>query len=185
MTDEARRESRLGRVVREETGELRVGRRVLALASRLLPLQVGNEWRAALLRQAGFSVGPGTILRGQPNVTGGAKLTMGSDCVIDVDCTFDLGAEITIGDRVTIGHQAMLLTTSHELGPREHRCGEITLRPVIVGSGAWIGPRCVILPGVTIGAGAVVTAGSTVNKDVAPNTRVAGVPARPVETLSP
>jgi maltose O-acetyltransferase len=56
---------------------------------------------------------------------------------------------------------------------------------VIVGSGAWLGPRAVVLPGVTIGAGAVVAAGSMVSKDVAANTRVAGVPARPVETLSP
>jgi maltose O-acetyltransferase len=173
------------RVLREEAGELRLRRRALALASRLLPLQVGNAWRAALLRRAGFRVGEGTILRGQPNVTGGSALVIGADCVIDVDCTFDLGAEITLGDRVTLGHQVMLLTTSHELGPREHRCGDITFRPVIVGSGAWLGPRAVVLPGVTIGAGAVVAAGSMVSKDVAANTRVAGVPARPVETLSP
>jgi acetyltransferase-like isoleucine patch superfamily enzyme len=41
----------------------------------------------------------------------------------------------------------------------------------------------VILPGVTVGAGAIVTAGALVNKDVAPNTRVAGTPAKQVEEL--
>ena len=185
MADPPHREARVMRVLREEAGELRLGRRALALASRLLPLQVGDAWRATLLRRAGFRVGEGTVVRGQPDITGGGSLVIGSGCVIDVGCTFDLGESITIGDRVTIGSQAMLLTTTHELGPREHRCGDVTLKPVVVEGGAWIGPRAVVLPGVTIGAGAVVAAGSMVSKDVAPNTKVAGVPARLVETLAP
>jgi maltose O-acetyltransferase len=174
-------------VLQQETAELRVRRRVLALASRLLPVRsgAGEDWRASLLRAAGFVVGEGTVVRGQPTVTGSGKLTIGKDCIVDVECTFDLGADITVGDRVAIGPQCLLLTTTHELGPREHRCGPMTRTPLVIESGAWIGPRCVVLPGVTIGAGAVVAPGSTVNKDVPANTRVAGIPARAVETLAP
>jgi maltose O-acetyltransferase len=49
--------------------------------------------------------------------------------------------------------------------------------PITIGDGAWLGARSTILPGVTIGAGAVVAAGSVVIGDVAPDVVVAGVPA--------
>ena len=48
---------------------------------------------------------------------------------------------------------------------------------VVIGAGSWIGARCVIFPGVRVGSGAVVSAGSIVNKDVPPNTVVSGAPA--------
>ena len=59
----------------------------------------------------------------------------------------------------------------------------MTLAPVTIKAGAWLGPRSIVLPGVTVGEGAIVMPGSLVNKDVAPNTRVAGTPARLIETL--
>jgi maltose O-acetyltransferase len=74
----------------------------------------------------------------------------------------------------------MILTTSHKLGPSAHRAGKHDLLPVEIGDGAWIGARATILPGVTIGRGAVVSAGSVVNKNVPPNSIVAGTPARVV-----
>jgi maltose O-acetyltransferase len=175
----------------EETAAIRPLVNVADAVSRVLPLEVGNRFRASLLRGIGFAVGTGTLVRGAPNVGGtgerslAGKLSIGRDCVIDVDCTFDLGAPITIGDRVTLGHQVMILTSTHELGPREHRAGPLTMAPVTIAAGAWIGPRCVILPGVTIGEGAVVAPGSVVNKDVDAHTRVGGIPARKLEALAP
>jgi acetyltransferase-like isoleucine patch superfamily enzyme len=56
----------------------------------------------------------------------------------------------------------------------------LTLEPVIIEDGAWLGACSVILQGVTIGAGAVVGAGSVVNKDVPAGSIVAGNPARVV-----
>jgi maltose O-acetyltransferase len=159
------------------------------VASRFLPAQVGNHLRAALLRSAGVEVGDGTLVCGPPNINGGpgtaSNLRIGRHCFIDVDCTFEVGALITLGDRTTVGHQAMILTTTHELGPREHRAGRVTTGPVTIGDGAWLGPRSIVFPGVTVGEGAVVDAGAVVNKDVAPHTRVGGVPAKAIETLSP
>jgi acetyltransferase-like isoleucine patch superfamily enzyme len=55
--------------------------------------------------------------------------------------------------------------------------------PIIIGDGVWIASRVTVLPGVFIGDGSVVAAGAVVSRDVAPNTMVAGVPARLVREL--
>jgi maltose O-acetyltransferase len=181
---------RLFRVMKDETQSLRPRLNAINLVTRLLPVQVGNKLRAALLRSVGFAIGEGTLVRGAPNIGGSiaetlkVNLAIGRDCVIEADCTFDLGGPIRIGDRVTLGHQVMILTTSHELGPREHRAGPVINGPVTIENGAWLGPRCIALPGVTIGEGAIVAPGSVVNKDVEPHTRVGGVPARKLEALA-
>jgi maltose O-acetyltransferase len=174
-------------VIREDTAGIHLHLQIANLLVRLLPTDKASGLRAKLLNWAGFQVGEGTIIRGRPHINGRRELyknlMIGSGCLIDVGCTLDLEDTLTIGDRVTIGHEVMLLTSSHEIGPKEHRAGDMVRGPVTVGDGAWLGPRCVILPGVTIGAGAIVTAGALVNKDVAPNTRVAGTPAKQVEEL--
>lgn len=51
---------------------------------------------------------------------------------------------------------------------------------VIVGNDVWIGHAAILLPGVTVGDGAVIAAGAVVSRDVAPYTIVGGVPARPI-----
>lgn len=55
--------------------------------------------------------------------------------------------------------------------------------PITVGDGAWIGANCTILPGVTIGRGAVVAAGSVVTKSIGDNEMYAGVPAKLIRVL--
>jgi maltose O-acetyltransferase len=57
-------------------------------------------------------------------------------------------------------------------------------RPVVIGDGAWIGNRAIVLPGVTIGARAVVGAGSVVMTDIPPRTLAMGNPARVIKRLS-
>ena len=179
--------SRVQKLVDEEFHALHPKLVVANVLGRLLPPQVASGLRGRILEQVGFRFGEGTKVYGQPRITSGnelaERLVVGRDCVIEVGCTFDLEETITLEDRVTIGHQVMILTSTHELGPSTHRAGTVTRAPVTVKTGAWLGPRCIVLPGVTIGEGAIVMPGSLVNKDVAPNTRVSGTPARPTETL--
>jgi maltose O-acetyltransferase len=174
-------------LLREDTAGLHLRLQIANMVARLLPRDAANRLRARLLNGAGFNIGEGTVIRGRPHINGGhelyGNLVVGRHCLIEVGCTLDLEERLTLGDRVTVGHEAMLLTSSHEIGPKEHRAGDMVRAPVTVGDGAWLGPRCVILPGITIGAGAIVTPGSLVNKDVPPNTRVAGIPAKQVEEL--
>jgi maltose O-acetyltransferase len=181
---------RFAKAVHLEVVNFHPVQKAVSLASRAIPLQVGNRLRASALRVYGVEVGAGTIVYGPPEMAsaeeeGFAKMTIGKDCVIHIGCLFELGDTVTIGDRVTIGNGVMVITTTHQLGPRTHRAGTRIRHPVVIQDGAWIGARSVILPGVTVGAGAVVDAGSTVNKSVEPNTRVRGSPARVVEELSP
>ncbi|HEX7450673.1 MAG TPA: acyltransferase [Polyangiaceae bacterium] len=160
----------------------------LTLAASVLPRRNAAEARARLFALAGFRIGNGTRLHSSPRISGGQdlfrRLVIGENCSIDEDCAFDLEETITIGDRVSIGPGAMILTSTHELGPREHRAGPITKNPVTVQDGALLGARSIILPGVTVGAGAVVNPGAVVNKDVLPHTRVGGAPAVQIEVLS-
>jgi maltose O-acetyltransferase len=153
----------------------------------LLPRHQASQTRARLCSLAGFRIGAGTRLAALPKINGGAtlfsNLVIGKDCAIEVDCVFDLEERIVIGDRVTLSPGVMILTSTHELDIREHRAGAVQLAPVSVGDGAWLGARCIILPGVTVGPGAIVNPGSVVNKDVAPHTRVGGTPAMQLEVL--
>lgn len=161
---------------------------VMRLASKALPALAGNRLRTALLRAGGLSIGRGTTIGGQLQVLGTGRavgrIFIGSDCWVNTSCVFDASARISIGDRVGMGQEVMLLTNTHEMNDPRRRAGSLRSLPIDIGDGVWLGARCVILPGVTVGAGAVVAAGAVVSKDVPPDTLVAGVPARVVRALS-
>jgi maltose O-acetyltransferase len=179
--------SKLRRLIREESEGLH-GRLLLAqLLLAPLPLHVGSRLRAAVLRLAGFKIGPGTVFWGTPTLTGGGnlyqRLVIGRECWINAGCFFDLGEQITIGDYVAFGQQVMLLTNAHEIAGPTRRAGRLLPRPIVIEDGAWVSTRATVLPGVTIGTAAVVAAGAVVTRDVPPNTLVGGIPARPIREL--
>jgi maltose O-acetyltransferase len=144
----------------------------------LLPPFVGGRLRRIGLRAAGFNIGHGTMFYGMPSIIGSdnlyAHLKIGEECLFNIGCVFDVADTITIGDRVGIGHQVLIMTGSHKIGTRERRSGELITAPVVIEDGVWIGARSIILPGVTIGAGAVIGAGSMVNKDIPADTLISG-----------
>jgi maltose O-acetyltransferase len=180
--------ARFWKLLSEEFAGLHPRLTIARMLLGLLPLHVGGRVRSAMLRLIGFQIGRGTIMAATPTITCDGymydKLVIGSDCWINIGCLFNLGAEIRIGSNVAIGHDVMVLTQSHDIGPASHRAFTPHARPITIGNGAWLGSRTTVLPGVTIGAGAVVAAGSVVCHDVPPNTLVAGVPARALKQLS-
>ena len=149
---------------------------------------VGSRLRVKLLNLLGFRIGAGSAMWGLPRLIGSGniheKLTVGHHSLFNVDCFFDLAAPITIGNQVSLGPQVMLITGTHNIGATASRSGALTPQPIIIEDGAWLGARCIILPGIAIGSGAVVAAGAVVTKDVMPNTLVAGVPAREIRRLN-
>lgn len=85
--------------------------------------------------------------------------------------------KITVGENSIIGYNTTIL--AHEYLIEEYRLGEVQ-----IGDRVMIGANTTILPGVKIGDGAVVAAGSVVHKDVAPGTVVGGNPLRVIRTKS-
>lgn len=154
-----------------------------------LPYFTGGRYRSAVLRLFGFQIGRGTIFWGMPRFIGGRgmekRLSVGQFCHFNVNCFLDLCGPIEIGDSAGLGPEAMLITGRHEIGPIERREGPLSPAPITICDGAWIGARALILPGVTVGTGAIVAAGAVVTRDVPPNTVAAGIPAKVIREIEP
>ena len=179
--------SRLARVIREEMGDFSPRLWLAELLMRPLPNGAAGRIRAALYRSAGLCVGPKTLIVGPLTLTGSSRalrhLRIGARCFVNSPLFVDAAAPVTLGNGVSIGHHVVIVTTSHAVGPAEFRAGDLRAMPVTVEDGAWIAANVTLLPGVTIGHGAVVAAGAVVTKDVAPNTLVGGVPAKLIRVL--
>lgn len=110
----------------------------------------------------------------------GRKVHVGRRVVVNFGCLLDGRVyPIHIGDDVSIGPEASILTLGHDPQSPEfaNDGGEVR-----IGDHAWIAYKAIILPGVEIGEGAIVAAGSVVTRDVAAYTIVAGSPAKVVGT---
>lgn len=105
-------------------------------------------------------------------------LSMGTNSVINYGCTIDTrGGPVAIGEYVDIAPEVNVWTLSHDPHDPEHRPQGAS---VTIEDFAWIANRAIVLPGVTIGRGAVVGAGAVVSRSVAPLAIVGGVPAREI-----
>ena len=142
------------------------------------PTPRGNlfrPWRIALLKLFGANVKWSSNVLPSCRIWQPWKLTMGEYACLseDVDCY--TVAEIVIGAQTTISQGVKLCTAGHDISSK---IMELTTQPIVVGPNAWVAGWSIILPGVTIGEGAVVAAGAVVTKDVEPWTVVAGNPAK-------
>ena len=108
----------------------------------------------------------------------GKNLTLGKDVFINIGCRFQDTGGITVGDGTLIGHGTTLTTLNHSLDPA--RRADMIPAPIVIGHQVWLGAAVTVVPGVTIGDGAIVGAGAVVTKDVAADTIVGGVPAKPI-----
>jgi maltose O-acetyltransferase len=114
---------------------------------------------------------------------GGSNISIGYGTRLNRGVYIDNNARVEIGSWCNLAMEAMIVTSSHHVGPPAHRAGANDDRPVTIGDGCWIGARAVILPGVKVGDGCFVLAGAVVAEDCAPNGVYAGLPARRVRDL--
>ena len=117
-------------------------------------------------------------IAGRPKV-GRPGISIGRHTVINRHCWLDGRGGLRIGDNVSISPGVWLLTGEHDVNDPDF--GPV-YGLVEIGDRVWIGSRAMVLPGVSIGEGAVVAAGAVVTADVEPFTIVGGVPARPIGT---
>lgn len=112
----------------------------------------------------------------------GKNITLGERVFINSGCKFQDQGGVTIGDDSLIGHNALLATLNHDMDP--DRRADMHPAPIVIGKRVWLGSNVTVLPGVTIGDGAVVAAASVVTKDVPANSVVVGSPAKVVRSVS-
>ncbi len=134
--------------------------------------------RGLFLRGWLRQLGPGAGVQMRCRFLNGRKIALGARTVVNFGCLLDgRRYPIVTGSDVSIGPEASILTLGHDA---QSTGFELRGGPVTIGDRAWIGYRALVLPGVTIGEGAVVAAGSVVTRDVAPYAIVAGNPAREI-----
>jgi acetyltransferase-like isoleucine patch superfamily enzyme len=121
----------------------------------------------------------GVLIAGPENVRIGNGVTV-NDRVVIQSCE---GCEIVIGDRVTLSYGTKLITGGLVVAEDGAAHGKHTTRPIVLEDFVWVGAGSIVLPGVRVGRGSVIAAGSVVADNVAPYTMVGGVPARAIRDL--
>lgn len=115
----------------------------------------------------------------------GDNVTIGNNSGLGINCLI-LGT-VSLGNDVMMGPDVMFISTSHcfdriDIPMIEQGLSEEL--PIVVENDVWIGARCILLPGITLGTGSVIGAGSVVTKSVPAFTMVAGNPARVIRSRS-
>lgn len=132
-------------------------------------------WRNFCLKLFGARIGKGVHVYPSARVWQPWMLEMGDySCLAnDVDCyTAD---RISIGRNVVVSQGVYLCAASHDITSSTF---ELVTMPIVLSADSWVASRAIVLPGVTIGEGAVVAAGAVVTKDVEQRTVVGGNPAK-------
>lgn len=133
-------------------------------------------------KRGAITIGQNTRIGRNTRVSAGyeGQIRIGSNIHID-DGTFIMAQQdIQIGDHTWIAAYCFITDFNHEFEKKNLKVSDqgYVRRPVKIGRDVWIGTHSVVLPGVTVGDGAVIGAGSIVTKDIPPYTVVAGNPAK-------
>lgn len=141
-----------------------------------------HHFRRFFYRLSGMKIGPGSTIHMFTRIYDPRHISIGEDTIIGEQAVIDGRRQLpqsqgglTIGDHVDIASQVMIWTSEHVISDPTFRAIEA---PVTIEDYVFIGPRVIILPGVTLGKGCVVAAGAVVTKDVEAGAVVAGIPAK-------
>jgi len=109
-----------------------------------------------------------------------SKLEMGDNVSINRNCVINAGGGVTIGSGTLIGPNVTIYSQNHSYKEKtiEIRLQGYERKAVTIGSDVWVASNAILLPGVIIGDGCVIAAGSVVTHSMPPYTIVAGVPAK-------
>lgn len=146
-----------------------------------LPLMAQEE-QQRIVRELFGSVGCNPSISVGFRCDFGCNIHVGDNFYAGYNCTMLDYAEIHIGNNCLIGPNVGIYTTGHNLKPVDrYKTGYA--ESIKIGNDVWICGHSCIMPGVTIGDGAIVTAGAVVTKDVSPRTVVGGVPAKFIKNI--
>ena len=119
------------------------------------------------------------------NINKGAVLRLGSG-YMNYNCVINVFSSVTIGHNVAIAERVVIRDSDNhtvwDAGVEMDKGTKPMAAPIVIEDHVWIGMNVVILKGVTVGEGAIIAAGSVVNKDVPAHSLVGGVPAKVIKT---
>lgn len=113
----------------------------------------------------------------------GNNIVLGKNVFINSNCYFMDGAKITVGDNVFIGPSCGFYTANHPLDYQTRNQGIEQALPILIGNNVWLGGNVIVLPGVKIGDGCVIGAGSVVTKDIEANSVATGIPCNVIKKI--
>lgn len=134
-----------------------------------------RRFRNFIYKLLGAKIGSNTVLNRRCELLCPKELMLGNNCAIGWFCQLDARGSINIGNNVVIASYVKLITGSHDPDSPDFQA---YFKNIIIHDRAWIGTGAIILPGVEIGEGAIVSAGAVVTKNVEPYAIVGGVPAK-------
>ena len=137
------------------------------------PLQVSSRLQQAVLRAFGARIGANVLTRPRLRVKFPWNLSVGDNCWLGEGVWIHNQGPVVIEDNVVVSQEAFITTGSHDT----QRTMDLVIKPVVIRRGAWVTTRCLVLQGVEIGANAVVTPGSVVNKSLSADGIYGGNPA--------
>jgi maltose O-acetyltransferase len=112
----------------------------------------------------------------------GYNIFCGKNVYFNVNCVVLDGSKVTIGSNVLFAPGVQLYTASHPLDVATRRTHELA-KPITIGDDCWIGGNAIICPGVNIGNGCVIGAGSVVTKNIPEYSLAVGNPAKVIRKL--
>ena len=130
------------------------------------------------LRDLFAGVGKGAMIEAPFHCAYGMNITLGAAVYLNAGCTILDTAPVTIGAQTLLGPGVQIYCANHHKDPVKRAEGLEIALPVTIASRVWIGGGAIILPGVSIGEGAIIGAGSVVTRDVPAGVTVVGNPAR-------
>lgn len=142
--------------------------------------KIFNLFKVYFLKIQGAKVGRKITFYPGIKIIPAKNLILGDQVDLSWGVILATSGGIKIGDRSLIGFHTHIISVNHAIPSKPEKIfySGYTNKQITIENDVWIGSHCVILPGVTIGEGAIVAAGSIVTKDVLPFTIVGGVPAK-------
>lgn len=134
-------------------------------------------FRRNIYRLFGVKIGKGTTIHMWASFFNPGGVKIGEDTIIGDHCFLDGRSKLNIGNHVDIASQVLIYNSEHDIEAEDFRA---VTAPVEIGNYVFIGPRAIILPGVTVGEGAIIGAGAVVTKDIEPYKIVGGIPAKEI-----
>ena len=149
--------------------------------------------REQILRELVGKLGAGVFIQGPVTFHYGCHTEIGDGCFINFNFTVQDDAKVTVGERCNFGPNVTIVTPMHPmiaaerravLGPDGKPARLCWAKPVHIGNDCWFGANVVVCPGVSVGDGCVIGAGSVVTRDIPANSFAAGNPCRVIREIT-